>query len=59
MPFSPYGCGPRSGYFGRRPRTWIALSREGAQALDAELRTLRALVLRLETPRPAPAPSDK
>lgn len=47
------------GYSGRRPRTWIALSREGAQALDAELRTLRALVLRLETPRPAPAPSDK
>ncbi|WP_327129934.1 transcriptional regulator [Streptomyces sp. NBC_01727] len=46
------------GYAGRRPRTWIALSRKGAQALDAELRALRALVLRLETPRPAPGPPD-
>ncbi|MFD0212002.1 winged helix-turn-helix domain-containing protein [Streptomyces hirsutus] len=44
------------GYVGRRPRTWIALTREGAQALDAELRALRALVLRLESPRPAPGP---
>ncbi|GGY88693.1 winged helix-turn-helix domain-containing protein [Streptomyces poonensis] len=46
------------GYAGRRPRTWIALTPEGAQALDAELRALRALVLRLETPRPASGPPD-
>lgn len=46
------------GYAGRRPRTWISLSREGAQALDTELRALRALVLRLENPRPAPGPPD-
>ncbi|MFB7494603.1 transcriptional regulator [Streptomyces sp. NPDC056161] len=46
------------GYAGRRPRTWIALTRAGAQALDAELRALRALVLRLETPRPAPGPPE-
>ncbi|MET8451120.1 winged helix-turn-helix domain-containing protein [Streptomyces sp. NPDC005209] len=46
------------GYAGRRPRTWIALTREGAQALDAELRALRALVLRLDTPRPTPGPPD-
>ncbi|GHJ40097.1 transcriptional regulator [Streptomyces sp. TS71-3] len=45
------------GYAGRRPRTWIALTREGAQALNAELRALRALVIRLETPRPAPGPA--
>ncbi|MFJ6849313.1 winged helix-turn-helix domain-containing protein [Streptomyces sp. NPDC091271] len=44
------------GYAGRRPRTWVALTREGAQALDAELRALRALVLRLENPHPAPGP---
>ncbi|MGW1404997.1 transcriptional regulator [Streptomyces sp. NPDC002403] len=44
------------GYAGRRPRTWIALSRTGLQALDTELRALRALVLRLDTPRPAPGP---
>ncbi|MFI9601639.1 winged helix-turn-helix domain-containing protein [Streptomyces sp. NPDC052043] len=46
------------GYAGRRPRTWIALTRAGAQALDAELRALRALVLRLEAPLPAPGPPD-
>ncbi|MGW0610601.1 transcriptional regulator [Streptomyces sp. NPDC002788] len=46
------------GYAGRRPRTWVALTREGAQALDAELRALRALVLRLETSRPLPGPPD-
>jgi DNA-binding MarR family transcriptional regulator len=46
------------GYAGRRPRTWVTLTREGAQALDAELRALRALVLRLEAPRPAPGPPD-
>ncbi|WUD74490.1 transcriptional regulator [Streptomyces sp. NBC_00510] len=41
------------GYVGKRPRTWIALTREGTQALDAELRALRALVHRLEAPGPA------
>lgn len=35
------------GYAGRRPRTWITLTREGGQALEAELRALRALVHRL------------
>jgi hypothetical protein len=35
------------------PRTWISLTREGAQALDAELRALRALVLRLESVKKA------
>jgi DNA-binding MarR family transcriptional regulator len=40
--------GIEKGYAGRRPRTWISLTREGAQALDAELRALRALVQRLE-----------
>ncbi|MFF4789516.1 MULTISPECIES: transcriptional regulator [unclassified Streptomyces] len=46
------------GYAGRRPRTWVALTRVGAQALDAELRALRALVLRLEAPRPEPGRPD-
>ncbi|PBC84739.1 MULTISPECIES: transcriptional regulator [unclassified Streptomyces] len=46
------------GYAGRRPRTWIVLTREGAQALDTELRALRALVLRLEAPRPASGQPD-
>ncbi|MFG2379692.1 winged helix-turn-helix domain-containing protein [Streptomyces avermitilis] len=46
------------GYAGRRPRTWVSLTREGAQALDAELRALRALVLRLEAPRHASGTLD-
>ncbi|MGW7540943.1 transcriptional regulator [Streptomyces sp. NPDC054770] len=46
------------GYAGRRPRTWVTLTREGAQALDAELRALRALVLRLDVPRPVPGTPD-
>ncbi|MFI0190051.1 winged helix-turn-helix domain-containing protein [Streptomyces sp. NPDC017082] len=46
------------GYAGRRPRTWVTLTHDGAQALDAELRALRALVLRLEAPRPAPSTHD-
>ncbi|MFD8418913.1 winged helix-turn-helix domain-containing protein [Streptomyces sp. NPDC059466] len=47
------------GYVGRRPRTWVALTREGSQALDAELRALRALVLRLEAPLPIPGTLDE
>ncbi|MFF2730206.1 winged helix-turn-helix domain-containing protein [Streptomyces sp. NPDC058008] len=46
------------GYAGRRPRTWVALTREGARALDVELRALCALVLRLEGHHPAPGPSS-
>ncbi|MFD4985641.1 transcriptional regulator [Streptomyces sp. NPDC058374] len=44
------------GYAGRRPRTWITLTREGAHALDTELRALRALVDRLSPGRAAPRP---
>lgn len=40
------------GYQGRRPRTWLSLTRPGRQALDAELTALRALVLRLDSPTP-------
>ncbi|WP_316520303.1 winged helix-turn-helix domain-containing protein [Kitasatospora brasiliensis] len=36
------------GYVGRRPRTWISLTPRGAEALDHELRALRALVRRLD-----------
>ncbi|MEU6273259.1 transcriptional regulator [Streptomyces populi] len=46
------------GYVGRRPRTWVTLTREGAQALDAELKALRALVLRLEATRHVPGTPD-
>ncbi|MEU2678605.1 transcriptional regulator [Streptomyces sp. NPDC007107] len=46
------------GYAGRRPRTWVTLTRQGAQALDVELRALRALVLRLEARRPGPGTPD-
>ncbi len=43
------------GYAGRRPRTWVTLTTAGAQALDRELRALRALVRRLDAAGPPPA----
>jgi DNA-binding MarR family transcriptional regulator len=36
------------GYEGRRPRTWVKLTRSGARALEAELTALRQLVSRFE-----------
>jgi DNA-binding MarR family transcriptional regulator len=39
------------GYQGRRPRTWLSLTKSGAQALNRELTALRALVSRLDAPR--------
>ncbi|MER7770232.1 transcriptional regulator [Kitasatospora sp. NPDC096140] len=36
------------GYAGRRPRTWVAMTPRGAEALDRELRALRELVRRLD-----------
>jgi DNA-binding MarR family transcriptional regulator len=40
------------GYAGRRPRTWVALTARGAEALDRELRALRELVRRLDSAAP-------
>ena len=37
------------GYEGRRPRTWISLTKAGSEALRAELASLRSLLLQLET----------
>ena len=36
------------GYEGRRPRTWISLTKAGSAALRAELATLRALIRQIE-----------
>ncbi len=44
------------GYAGRRPRTWIALTSPGAQALDSELRALRTLLQRLDARESGPVP---
>ncbi|WP_406197326.1 transcriptional regulator [Kitasatospora sp. NBC_01560] len=45
------------GYAGRRPRTWVTLTAQGAAALERELRALRALVRQLDSyPPRAPAP---
>lgn len=41
------------GYEGRRPRTWITLTRAGVRVLEEELTMLRALVARLDG-RPSP-----
>ena len=38
------------GYAGRRPRTWVRITPEGRQALDAELRALRQLLDGAATP---------
>jgi DNA-binding MarR family transcriptional regulator len=35
------------GYDGRRPKTWVSITRAGRQALAAEVAALRALVDRL------------
>lgn len=37
------------GYEGRRPRTWVQITRAGRKALTAELTSLRALVDRLDS----------
>lgn len=39
--------GVRKGYQGRRPSTWLALTRQGRKALRQELATLEKLVDRL------------
>lgn len=46
----------RKGYEGRRPCTWLRLTREGKQALRIEVATLERLVARLR--EAAPETSD-
>ena len=41
------------GYEGRRPRTWLKLTRSGARALEAELDALRLLVSRVDEATPS------
>ena len=38
----------KKGYEGRRPRTWVSATRRGRTALDAELRSLRELISRVD-----------
>lgn len=53
------------GYEGRRPRTWVRITREGRRALTAELASLEALVRRhrrtvenVTQPTADPLPAD-
>ena len=46
------------GYDGKRPRTWVSITRAGRQALAEEIATLRALVTR-HTDRPSPRPQGE
>ena len=39
----------RTGYEGKRPRTWLKLTPKGRQALRAELRALEELTARLKS----------
>ena len=43
----------KKGYEGRRPRTWITITKAGRAALSAEIRTLKALVARFEQTAPS------
>jgi len=44
------------GYAGRRPRTWVRITRQGRTALTAELAALAELLRRHSTARPASPP---
>ena len=39
------------GYAGRRPRTWVIITREGRHALSAEMAAIRELLRRFEKSR--------
>lgn len=47
----------RKGYEGRRPCTWLALTRKGGRALRDELAALEQLVNRLRQTQPATQPT--
>jgi DNA-binding MarR family transcriptional regulator len=40
----------QKGYEGKRPRTWIKITRSGRQALAGEVAVLKAIVNRIEQP---------
>lgn len=45
------------GYEGRRPRTWVRVTRAGRRALAAEMAALASLVRRHESAAAVPAPA--
>lgn len=45
------------GYEGKRPRTWVKITKAGRRALGKEIASLKALVGRLEESVTDPAPS--
>jgi|HubBroStandDraft_1064217.scaffolds.fasta_scaffold289896_1 DNA-binding MarR family transcriptional regulator len=46
----------RKGYEGRRPRTWLKITRQGRTALSRELQLLRQIVGTEDAGRAVPAP---
>jgi DNA-binding MarR family transcriptional regulator len=42
----------QKGYEGKRPRTWIKITRSGRRALTGEVAVLKAIVNRIEQPEP-------
>jgi DNA-binding MarR family transcriptional regulator len=42
----------QKGYEGKRPRTWIKITRSGRRALAEEIAVLKAIVNRIEQPQP-------
>lgn len=47
------------GYEGRRPRTWIRITKDGRRALTEEIDLLKQLVQRLEPHRSAPLDGEQ
>jgi len=47
------------GYEGRRPRTWVRITRDGRRALATEMAALEALVRRHATAAPQPEPAPR
>lgn len=46
------------GHEGKRPRTWVHLTREGGRALREEIATLKELIRVVESVRPEGEPGD-
>jgi hypothetical protein len=47
----------KKGYEGRRPRTWVTITKTGRTALSVEMDALKALVARFEQTAPPTGPS--
>ena len=47
------------GYSGKRPRTWITLTKQGRIALADEVAQLKRLISRIKRPATSPTPKER